>query len=214
MNIKNLVIFLLLLIFSGLSFFVNYVTYKTDQGTDSELVEQYNEIYNRRFSELEEELGFRVGGFNSIVTDKIGYDPSDITTLYAGIGSESAVVDGCYPTYNGILLGEIGNIKSDSTEITTIYAVDNLIVKIGEARGVLSSSLEGINVDQITRAESINVGDSIFTARTPEFGAELFIGTVKNITKSPNTPFAKAEVEYSLESGTVNLIHFICPDVN
>ncbi len=215
MNLKNILVALLIVIVSVLTLFINFFTFNKEKNDNHILIDQiYTQNINEKIEQIESELGYKIDNFKSIVTDRVGYDPFSVASILVGIGSDDGIIQSCQPTYKGILLGEVEELKSKSAKIKTIQSIERLVVNIKNNRGILSGSPEGIYIDQVPSVEGLKVGDDIFSAPAPEFAVEIYIGKVSEIESKPNSPFSTLLVDYSIAVPSVNHIHFICPNVD
>jgi cell shape-determining protein MreC len=131
------------------------------------------------------------------------YPFNDGGKLIVNVGRYDSVSEGAPVLVSaGVLLGKVEKIARSQSEIKTVSDPTwRSSVFIGEKK--VKAVLAGGNpptLQFIPAAKPVEIGDRVVNA-SPDFPLDLFVGRVKNVEGSPQSPWLTGEVElfYTLE---------------
>jgi rod shape-determining protein MreC len=115
---------------------------------------------------------------------------------------------------NGIIIGKVGEVQSDSAQIMLITNSQSLVNGLDSetgARGVVRGEYDmGIVMDMILPTESIKAGDRIITAGTSgSIPKGLLVGVVNEVFLSSDGLFQKATISSPIEVAKIPVVFVV-----
>lgn len=138
--------------------------------------ENYHELL--RFSEID--VKYEMNYLNSYILYKDVYNYLREITILKG-RNDNILVD--YPViYNNTLVGVISKVNKNSSKVTLLTNNESRIsVKVNNEIGILEYD-NVLKITGISNYGNISIGDEIYTSGLGKIPANIFIGTVKDIT--------------------------------
>lgn len=176
---------------------------------------QMDEI-NHENKILKQELGFvqTQNIFKLVPAKVVSRSPSSfMQTIKVDKGSKDGVTKGKAVLSNGSLLGivgEVGEQYSDIILVTNTRSLIPIILQNSRGTGLLKGGLQGLTIEDIALDTKIQKDEFVVTSGLGgDLPSGILVGTVEGIISSQSEIFQRASVKSSVEFGKLEIVFIV-----